>query len=319
MQILVTGGAGFLGSRLVDALLSAQDAGQAPIKFAEIVAVDLVENDSTDARVTSAVGDLTDSAFLESLIGPDTVAIYHLAAILSGGSAQDFDLALKVNVDGTRALLDAARASGSTPLFIFTSSLAVFGGTMPEVVGVEQATQPDSTYGATKSIGELLVNEYSRKGYIDGRICRLPTISVRPGSPNSAASSFASGIIREPLNGLPSTCPVPHETRMWLSSPDTVISNLLHVLSVPAQSLPSWRALNLPGIMVTVGQMLNSLERVAGKDARALVTDEMNAEIMEIVCSWPGEFDVQSTLALGFTADTTFDAMVEQYRTAYVR
>lgn len=317
MKIIVTGGAGFLGARLIEALLAAQDAGTAPLDFTEIIAADLAPNRSTDPRVRSEVGDLSDPGFLDRLVGADTVAIYHLAAILSGGSALDFDLAMRVNVDATRTLLDRVRASGSTPLFIFASSLAVFGGQMPELVALEHATQPDSTYGATKAIGELLVNEYSRKGYIDGRICRLPTISVRPGQPNSAASSFASGIIREPLNGLAATCPVPHETRMWLSSPDTVVANLVHALAVPAGQLPRWRAINLPGISVTVGQMLSSLERVAGGQVRSLVTDELDSAVMDIVCSWPGDFDVAGALALGFTADTTFDAVVEQYRDAY--
>ncbi|WP_421083802.1 D-erythronate dehydrogenase [Rothia nasimurium] len=314
MHILITGGAGFLGTQLTQALLASKDAGTAPIPFDSILSVDLTTSQVTDKRVTSAVGDITDPAFINPLINENTVAIYHLAAVLSGGSAQNFDAAMAVNIDATRLLLEAARTQATTPRFIFTSSLAVFGGDVPDTVPATYGTQPTSTYGATKAIGELLVNEYSRKGYIHGLTCRLPTISVRPGSPNSAASSFASGIIREPLNGLPSTCPVPHNTRMWLSSPNTIITNLLHALTLPTDTLPTWRVLNMPGISVTVCDMLAALEDVAGQDVRALVTDEPNQDIMDIVCSWPGAFDVSQELALGFTADTTYQDIIIQHQ-----
>ncbi len=319
MKIVVTGAAGFLGSQVITELLKRKDAGASPIPFDTICAVDLVETSVRDPRVTSMVGDLSDAEFTASIIDSEVVGIYHLAAVLSGGSEENFDLAMAVNVDGTRNLLEATRSSGGVPRFIFTSSLAVFGGTIPDIVDPFFATQPDSTYGAFKAVGEILVNEYSRKGFIDGRICRLPTISVRPGRPNSAASSFASGIIREPLNGLESICPVPHETPMWLSSPRVVVTNLIHALSLPAESLGTWRGLNLPGITVTVDQMLASLETVAGTEARALVRDEFSKPIMDIVCSWPAAFDVQSTLDLGFVRDTSFDEVVRQYRDDYVK
>lgn len=317
-KIVITGGAGFIGTQLTTALLKALDADQAPIEFEEIISVDLAESRIEDERVRSAVGDLSDPDFAASIIDAETVAIYHLAAVLSGGSAENFDLAARVNIDGTRNLLEAARAAGASPRFLFTSSLAVFGGQMPEVVESTFATQPDSTYGAFKAIGEILVNEYSRRGFIDGRICRLPTISVRPGKPNSAASSFASGIIREPLNGVESVCPVPHETPMWLSSPRVVVQNLVHALSLDGEQIGSWRAMNLPGITVTVGQMLESLENVAGAEARALVHDELSQDVIDIVCSWPGAFNVDQALALGFAQDTDFDDVVRQYRDDYV-
>lgn len=318
MKIIITGGAGFLGTLLTQELLNRQDIDSAPIEFDEIVSVDLAPSRVLDSRISSKIGDLSDSDFVDHVVTADTVAIYHLAAVLSGGSAENFDLALSVNIDGTRNLLDAARRLPEAPRFIFTSSLAVFGGTMPEIVSPEFATQPDSTYGAFKAVGELLVNEYSRKGFIDGRICRLPTISVRPGAPNSAASSFASGIIREPLNGVESVCPVPHETPMWLSSPRAVVKNLVHSLGLAGEEIGTWRAMNLPGITVTVGEMLAALETVAGADARALVRDELSQPIMDIVCSWPGAFDIQKTLALGFEQDSSFEEMVRQYRDDYV-
>lgn len=318
MKIVVTGGAGFLGSRVIAELLRRQGAGDLTVDFDHIVSLDLAENTNDDARVRSVVGDLADPDLLAQTLGDDTVAVYHLAAVLSGGSAENFDLALRVNLDGTRGLLEAARRAENRPYFVFTSSLAVFGGQMPEVVTDTWAEQPDSTYGAFKAMGELLVNEYSRKGFVDGRICRLPTISVRPGKPNSAASSFASGIIREPLNGIASTCPVPHGTRMWLSSPNAAVANLVHALEVPGEDIGPWRGMNIPGICVTVEDMLASLERVGGSEARALVTDEPDQQVMDIVCSWPGEFDVERLVNLGFVRDENFDDVVRQYEREFV-
>ncbi len=318
MNIVVTGGGGFLGSRTIQRLLERKDAGQGAVEFDEIVSLDLAECPVDDPRVRSVVGSIADPELLFSVITQDTVGVFHLAAVLSGGSEDDFDLAFDVNVDGTRAILEAARAAGTAPRFVFTSSLAVFGGEMPDTVAETHATMPESTYGAVKAVGELLVNEYSRKGFVDGRVCRLPTISVRPGRPNSAASSFASGIIREPLNGVPSEVPVPLETRMWLSSPDAAVSNLVHAFEIPAERIGSWRVLNIPGISVTVAEMLESLERVGGAEARALVSLGSDQRITDIVGSWPGAFEVDRLLELGFVRDETFDDMVSQYRDEFV-
>lgn len=314
MKVIVTGGAGFLGSRVIRQLLAAQDRGSLPVSFDEVVSLDLAPCPVEDPRVVSRVGDIADPELLREVVGDDTVGVYHLAAVLSGGSEVDFDLSMQVNVDGTRTLLEACRAGGTKPRFVFTSSLAVFGGTMPDVVPETLATRPESTYGALKAIGELLVNEYSRKGFVDGRVLRLPTISVRPGQPNSAASSFASGIIREPLNGEPSTCPVPLDTRMWLSSPDAAVANLVHAFVVDGDDLGQWRTINVPGVTVTVGAMLDALTEVGGAEARALVSHEEDARIMDIVCSWPGDFDVERPLALGFVRDASFTDAVRQYR-----
>lgn len=318
MTITITGGAGFLGTLLTERLLAERDD-------ARVVSVDLAPSRVQDPRVRSVVGDLSDPAVLADAVDSDTDAVVHLAAVLSGGSEEDFDLAMRVNVDGTRALLEAARAASGERTaagrdevcFVFTSSLAVFGGALPESVPETRAAQPDSTYGALKAVGELLVAEYSRKGFVDGRVCRLPTISVRPGKPNSAASSFASGIIREPLAGVPSTCPVPHGTRMWLSSPATAVANLVHAMGLSREQVGRWPVLNIPGISVTVGEMLDALERVGGAEARALVTDEPDQRVMDIVCSWPGDFEVDRLLGLGFVRDETFDEVVEGYRAAF--
>lgn len=318
MNIVVTGGAGFLGSRVITELLAAADAGKLPHPLTQVISLDLSPSTVDDPRVVSQVGDLADPALLQRVIDAATAGIYHLAAVLSGGSAQDFDLAHRVNVEATRQLLEAARRLDSRPTFIFTSSLAVFGGEMPEVVPGNLATQPESTYGAHKAIGELMVNEYSRKGWVDARITRLPTISVRPGAPNSAASSFASGIIREPLQGIPAVCPVPLDTRMWLSSPNTAVANLVHAYLVPAEELPAWRVLDIPGVSVTVGEMLQALESIGGAQARALVSEVPEESIMDIVCSWPGAFDVERSLALGFAPDASFESAVRQFHAEFI-
>ncbi len=318
MKIVVTGGGGFLGSRVIELLLERKDAGTGTVAFDEIVSLDLAECPVEDSRVSSIKGSIGDVDLLHRLVTEDTVGIFHLAAVLSGGSEDDFDLAMNVNVDGTRALLEAARNTKAAPRFVFTSSLAVFGGAMPETVPENMATQPESTYGMVKSIGELLVNEYTRKGYIDGRICRLPTISVRPGKPNSAASSFASSIIREPMNGTASVCPVPVETKMWLSSPNAAVTNLVHAFEIGGGLLGNWRVLNVPGLSVTAGEMLESLERVGGQAARGLVSVKYDAKIDAIVGSWPGAFDVERTRSLGFVSDTDFDQVVQQYRDDFI-
>jgi nucleoside-diphosphate-sugar epimerase len=318
MDIVVTGGAGFLGSRLIRALLARRGQKGVP-EFDGILSVDLAPCPVTDARVRSVTGDIADPAFARQVVAAGTGAVYHMAAVLSGQSEAEFDTGMRVNIDGTRALLEAARATGNRPRFIFASSLAVFGGEMPAVVPENLALLPQSSYGAQKAIGELLVGDYSRKGFIDGRVCRLPTIVVRPGKPNSAASSFASGIIREPLNGEASNCPVPLDTKMWLSSPDAVVTNLVHALAVEGEALGINRVLNLPGICVTVGEMLQSLQRVGGTAPRALVSQQPEQRIIDIVCSWPGDFDVSRPLALGFTRDGDFDSVVRQYKDEFVR
>jgi D-erythronate 2-dehydrogenase len=310
MKILVTGGAGFLGSRLIRALLD----GKGPMpRVDKVVSADLAACPVKDARVESRVGSIADPLFVAAAVDADVDVIYHLAAVLSGQSEGEFDIGMQINVDATRALLEACRHLAKPPRLIFTSSLAVFGGPMPEVVPEDLVLMPQSSYGAEKAIGELLVGEYTRKGFVDGIVCRLPTISVRPGKPNSAASSFVSGIIREPLAGVPSECPVPVDTRLWISSPDLAVKNLVRAGALDGARLGLRRTLNLPGICVTAAEMLDSLERLGGKPARALVSLTDVPRIAAIVCSWPGAFDVSRPLALGFEADQSFDSIVKQY------
>jgi nucleoside-diphosphate-sugar epimerase len=310
MKILVTGAAGFLGRRLARALLAG--APGLP-KVSKLVAVDIAAGDNDDPRVDWKTGTIADDQFTRSLVDADVDAVYHLAAIVSGQAEAEFDLGMRINVDATRALLESCRRLRKPPRFVFTSSLAVFGGSLPAIVPDNIAVVPQSSYGAGKAIAELLVQEYSRKGFVDGIACRLPSVTVRPGMANAAASSFISGIIREPLGGVDTVCPVPLDTRLWISSPEVVTANLVHAMRVEASDLEGRRAVNCPGLSVTPADMLDSLERVAGASVRARVRTETDPHIMRIVGTWPGAFDVSRALRLGFGADRDMDSIVRQF------
>ena len=310
MKILVTGAAGFLGVRLIDALLQ-RDHGRP--EAGAIVAADVARCPIADPRVEAQVGSIADPGFIRAILADDTGCIFHLAAVLSGQSEAEFDLGMQVNVDATRALLEACRSRTRRPRFVFASSVAVFGGPLPDVVPEDMALRPESSYGTEKAIAELLVSDYSRRGYVDGISCRLPTVAIRPGKPNSALSSFVSGIIREPLAGIESLCPVPLDTRLWITSPATVTRNLVHASVLPTARLEGRRSVNLPGLCVTPGEMLASLERIGGREARALVRCEEDPAMMRVVCTWPGAFDVRRALALGFEIDRDIDGVVGEY------
>ena len=317
MKVLVTGAAGFLGVRLIEALLKGKHGGERGAHAVDaIVAADVVGCPSADPRVDVRVGSVADPRFVEAILPGDADVIFHLAAVLSGQSEAEFDLGMQVNVDATRSLLEACRRRARRPRFVFASSVAVFGGPLPEVVPDDMALRPESSYGTEKAIAELMVSDYSRRGFIDGISCRLPTVAIRPGKPNSALSSFVSGIIREPLAGVESLCPVPLSTRLWITSPTTVTRNLVHASVLPTASLEGHRSVNLPGLCVTPGEMLASLERIGGRDARALVRCEEDPAMMRVVCTWPGAFDVRRAVGLGFEADTDIDGIVREYAEA---
>ena len=257
VKIVVTGAAGFLGSRLVGALLASDTARRHPVR---IVAADLVPCPIDDPRVDVRVGTIADEAFDRSLVDSETAVVYHLAAVLSGQSEAEFEVGMRVNLDGTRGLLEAARAAAVRPRFVFASTIAVFGGPLPAVVPEDLMPRPQSSYGAAKAIGELLVNEYWRRGFVDGLAVRLATVAIRPGTPNSALSSFVSGMVREPLAGVESTCPVPLDTRLWISSPAAITQNLVHAADLRSDALGDERTLHLPGLSVTPAEMLAALE-----------------------------------------------------------
>jgi nucleoside-diphosphate-sugar epimerase len=310
MKVLVTGAAGFLGTRLIKALLSGSGGGPA---VSRIVAADTAPCPVVDPRVDSRTGTIVDPEFIRAIVEPDVDVVFHLAAVLSGQSEAEFDVGMRVNVDATRSLLEACRALRRPPRFVFSSTVAVFGEDLPDVVPEDSVLQPKSSYGTAKAITELLVREYTRRGFVDGIICRLATVTVRAGKPNSALSSFVSGIIREPLAGIESVCPVPLDTRIWITSPDVVTRNLIHAAGVPAAALHGDLAVNLPGLTVTPAQMLASLERAGGAAVRARVRCELDARVARVFATWPGALDDRRARRLGFTADRDFDEVVRQY------
>jgi nucleoside-diphosphate-sugar epimerase len=321
MKVVITGGAGFLGQRLIRALCARGtllDAAGEPRRIEQIVSVDAHQSGPlfVDDRVGYVAGDIATPHLLTHVLGTDTDSVFHLAAVVSGAAEADFNLGMRVNLDATRALLEVCRQQARPSKLVFASSVAVFGGALPPVVRDDTATTPVSSYGVQKLIGELLVGEYARKGYIDGRAVRLPTIVVRPGKPNAAASSFASGIIREPLAGEAAVCPVEPDTALWILSPARAIEALVHTHELPRaawQQAGPGRALNLPGLTVTVAQMLEALREVAGDAALARVTLAPDERIKAIVQSWPARFDTARANALGYAGETDFASIVRAH------
>ena len=319
MKIIITGGCGFLGQRVARELLERgqiNDADGRPQPIRELVLVDIAQPPKglSDAKVRYAIGDAADSKFITETFGDETDGIFHLAAVVSGAAEADFDLGMRVNLDGTRGLLEACRRLRKPPRLLFTSSVAVFGAPLPALVTDATTPVPQSSYGIQKLIGELLVGDYSRKGFIDGRTVRLPTVSVRPGKPNAAASSFASGILREPLNGVEAICPVEPETELWLISPRLAVKCLLHAFELPSEKLGAIRSLSLPGITASVREMVASLERVAGPAAPKRIRWEPDEKIKAIVKSWPARFDTARADSLGFPRDEGgFDRIIADY------
>ena len=317
MRIVITGGAGFLGRKLAQAIADRgrlTDANGVTREVSEIVLVDVAAaSDMRNDRVRAIAGDLADEGVIRSAFAQPVDSVFHLAAVVSGQAEQDFDLGWRVNVDATRAWLEACRHRASTPKFVFTSSVAVFGGRLPDRVPDDQQLTPQSSYGAQKAVGEMLVHDYTSRGFIDGRSLRLPTVSVRPGKPNKAASSFASGIVREPLSGVSATCPVPANTRMWLTSPRSVIANLIVGHEAPATAFAHARSVNVPGISVAVGEIVAALGRVAGTDAASRVHWQVDDAIDRIVATWPRDFDARFGRSLGMHSDSDFDSIIRQY------
>jgi D-erythronate 2-dehydrogenase len=316
MNVLVTGGSGFLGQAIIQKLLSTgtMNLDGNAIKIDSITAFDQTRGAILDTRIRYVVGDMGSLGTVNTLVSGQTKVVIHLAAVVSGTAEADFDLGMRVNVDGTRYLLEACRAHKQVPRFLFSSSVAVFGGVLPSPVQDNTPPTPQGSYGIQKFIGEQLVQDYSRKGFIDGRSVRIPTVTVRPGTPNGAASGFASGIVREPLAGIAAVLPVPQSTKMWVASPRAAVSMLLHAIDLPAQRWGWFRSINLPGLTVSMQEVLIELEKSAGPKVRALVTEKHDPNIVRLVDSWPASFNTARGRELGFVPDNNFADMLQQYR-----
>jgi nucleoside-diphosphate-sugar epimerase len=321
MRIVVTGAAGFIGQMVVKALddaetvrLDGEDRRVASILAMDIAAEPLATLADGRPRVQPLHGGLGDADMLERIVGDAPDLIIHLAAVVSGQAEADWDLGMAVNLQGTLALIEACRRMARPPVFIFSSSVAVFSCADNDTITEETLPAPRSSYGTQKLMGELLVRDATRRGFIRGRSLRFPTISIRPGAPNRAASSFASGILREPLAGQPAELPVSRDLRLHLASPEKALEYTLLGCALPQASLGETTTLTLPGISVSVGEMIDTLASLAGRDVADRITPAPDPAIEAIVTSWPGEILCPRARALGFVPNTGIAALIEEHR-----
>ena len=323
MKILITGGSGFLGARLARTLLTQGKLSVAGSPAQTIDTITLADRApppddlSRDPRVRFVGGDLNEQIASRAIPAAGTDVVFHLAAAVSGECEADIDLGMRSNFDATRALLDACRALGSKPTFVFASSLAVFGNlpgqALPERIEDFTLPTPQSSYGIQKFIGEQLVADYARKGFVRGRSVRLMTVSVRPGRPNGAASSFLSGMIREPLAGQRGACPVPAETPVALASPARTMEGLSRAAEASDADWGPLTAVNLPSLRTTVGEMAAALGRVAGKAATDLLDWTPDPAIQRVVKSWPGNVAFERARGLGLSGDSDYESVIRDY------
>ncbi|HRO10757.1 MAG TPA: SDR family oxidoreductase [Amaricoccus sp.] len=310
MQALIIGAAGMVGAKLA-ASLAADPAGITGLALVDVVAP---EPPAGGIPATSGTLDLADAAAVAAEVATRPDVIFHLAAIVSGEAEANFEKGYRVNFDGTRNLFEAIRAQPDyRPRVVFTSSIAVFGAPFPDAIGDTFFSQPLTSYGTQKAMGELLLNDYSRRGFLDGVGIRLPTICIRPGAPNKAASGFFSNILREPLAGREAVLPVSEDVRHWHASPRAAVGFLRHAMTMDTGPLGARRCLTMPGLSATVGEQIEALRRVAGDAAAALIRREPDETIARIVAGWPENFDPARALALGFEADPSFEAISEQH------
>jgi D-erythronate 2-dehydrogenase len=315
MQVLIIGAAGMVGRKLAQRLAGDGVLGAQAIDSLSLIDVVPPTIPPGAVRVETVVSDIAEPGAVGDLITARPEVIFDLAAVVSGEAEIDFEKGYRVNLDATRHLLEAVRAVGNRyrPRLVFSSSVAVFGPPIPDVIGDEQATTPATSYGTQKAITELLLADYSRRGFLDGVGIRLPTICVRPGAPNRAASGFFSGIIREPLNGQEAVLPVSRNVRHWFASPRSAVQFLVHAAAIDTDKVGLHRSLTMPGVSATVDEEIAALRRVAGDQAVALIRDEPDEMIARLVAGWPRAFDARRAAALGFVAETDFDEIVRVY------
>jgi nucleoside-diphosphate-sugar epimerase len=315
MHILIIGAAGMVGRKLTERLVRDKRLGSTTID--QLSLVDVIAADKPkdfQGKVVSEATDLANPGVAANLVVSRPDIIVHLAAIVSGEAEADFERGYRINLDATRSLFEAIRQEGLkspyVPRLVFTSSIAVFGAPFPDKIGDEFFTTPLTSYGTQKAIGELLLSDYSRRGFFNGIGIRLPTICIRPGKPNKAASGFFSNILREPLAGQEAVLPVDESVRHWHASPRAAVGFLLHAMTMDLASLGTRRNLTLPGLSATVADQIEALRRVAGEKTVRLIRREPDPTIIKIVSGWPQNFDAKRATALGFQAEKTFDEII---------
>ncbi|WP_136660132.1 D-erythronate dehydrogenase [Nitratireductor sp. XY-223] len=310
MKILIIGAAGMVGQKFVARLCADAELGGQAIDALRLY--DIVPPELPDARfpVETGAGDLSVPGEAERLVADRPDVIFHLAAVVSGEAETDFDKGYRINLEGTQRLFEAVRALQYMPRLVFSSSIAVFGAPFPEKIGDEFLSAPLSSYGTQKACCELLLADYSRKGFFDGLAIRLPTVVVRPGRPNKAASGFFSNILREPLAGKEAVLPVSRDVRHWLVSPRTAAGFLVHAATIDTQAVGPRRALTMPGVSVTVAEMIAALDRVAGENRSALIREAPDELVDRLVSGWPRDFNAERATKLGFVADGSIDEII---------
>ncbi|RVC80984.1 SDR family oxidoreductase [Mesorhizobium sp. M4A.F.Ca.ET.022.05.2.1] len=314
MRVLITGAAGMVGRKLIARL--ARDGQLRGRKISALDLHDIVAPEGPampGVDVSIRTGDLAAPGAAASLVASRPDVIFHLAGIVSGEAEANFDLGYRVNLDGTRALFDAVRLAGFSPRLVFTSSIAVFGAPFPDVIPDEFHPTPLTSYGTQKQMSEALLADYTRRGFFDGIGIRLPTICVRPGKPNKAASGFFSGIIREPLSGQEAILPVPRSVLHTHASPRSAVNFLIHAAEIDGAAVGPRRNLTMPGVAVTVGEQIEALERVAGSKVVKLIREQPDETIWAIVKGWPTRFEAKRSRELGFAAETNFDEIIRAH------
>jgi nucleoside-diphosphate-sugar epimerase len=315
MHVLIIGAAGMVGRKLTAALLAAGQVGGKPLS--KLTLTDVIEPQKVafSGSLETSAADLSAPGTATTLVAGRPDLIFHLAAIVSGEAEADFEKGYRINLDGTRYLLEAIRLEGLKngaylPRLVFTSSIAVFGAPFPEAIGDEFFNTPLTSYGTQKAICELLLNDYSRKGFVDGIGIRLPTITVRPGKPNLAASGFFSNILREPLAGHEAVLPVSKDVRHWFASPRAAVGFLIHAAEMDSGQLGWRRTISAPGLSATVGEEIEALRRVAGDKVVNLIKEVPDETIIKIVAGWPRNFDTKRAVGLGFKAESSMDEII---------
>lgn len=314
MNVLIIGGGGLIGQKLAEALAARGTSRGGAITAITLADLAIPSAPAASFPINGAAADIADAAGVRALIAerrPDV--IYHLAAIVSGQSEAEFDLGWRVNLFGSYNVFEAARALGTKPVVVFTSSAAVYGGEITEPIEDWTHLNPQTSYGAAKAAAELMLNDYSRKGFLDGRGLRLPTISIRPGKPNKAASSFMSSIFREPLQGREAVCPVDPSFEHCYLSPRRCIENLIKAAEIPAEAFGANRCVILPGRTYRIGEMIEAMRRVAGDAPVKLIRWEADPDVEKIVLGWKGRFNPAKALRLGFIRDESFEDNIRYF------